>query len=151
MPSTQENQLPVMLLHNGEGVGKSGLCVSGFCVGWKQASAAPQGTRGWGAADVTRPIYQREWRLHVRPGDSGARIHGLFSSCRNSSRNHATWCYFLEAGCSQPQEGNDSLRVQKHWSFRIKRSSLQDGLTEKSNVMIHAVSSNQTTELWVWH
>ena len=37
--------------------------------------------------------------------------------------------------------------AQKHRSLRM--ASPQDGLTEKSNVLIHAMSATQTTELGV--
>lgn len=63
------------------------------------------------------------------------------------------WCNLILLSCAQWWNTLSEwfLRVQKHGSFRMRRSSLQDSLTEKSKRILHAVSANQTAELGVWH
>lgn len=86
----------------------------------------------------------------INGADSGQGIRGIFWS-------HSTftgwWCWVwncsLEAWVHTVKPSRGWLPgVQKHWPFRTRRSWLEVGPTEKSNLMIHVMSSNQATK---WH
>lgn len=69
----------------------------------------------------------------------------------SDSPGHDVVCR-LVAPCTQLPEGGKTWSLccwglQKHWPLRIRRPSLRVGLAEKSNMMIHIMHSNQTTEL----
>lgn len=69
----------------------------------------------------------------------------------SNSADHDVACR-LVAECTQLREGGKTWSqycwgLQKHWPLRIRTPSLGVGLAEKSNMMIHIMHSNQTTEL----